>query len=129
MSPAALVSVVLHPSYSPRTLLGEGPAFAESLAAWDRRPGHVTRQRSLRGGGKATLHETSGSAVGGGGRAGAGGSRDRRRKRGRQAGVFKKLYENICLFITLFFCISEILAILWIYLIENKRKTMPITQR
>lgn len=63
--------------------------------------------------------------------AGAGGSRDRRRKRGRQVGVFKKLYENIYLFITLFFffCISEILAILWIYLIENKRKTMPITQR
>lgn len=35
--------------------------------------------------------------------AGAGGSRDRRRKRGRQVGVFKKLYENIYLFITLFF--------------------------
>ena len=105
MSPAALVSVVLHPSYSPRTLLGEGPAFAESLTAWDRRPGHVTRQRSSRGRGKATLHETSGSAVGGGG--GGVGSRDRRRKRGRQAGVFKKLYENICLFITLFFAFQK----------------------
>lgn len=95
--------MVLHPSYSPRILLGEGIAFAESLTAWDRRPGCVT---SLRGEGKTTLQETSGSAVGGGGGLGER-QRKKRRERGKQ--VFSKNFR--------------------IYLIENKRKTILIKQR
>lgn len=80
--------MVLHPSYSPRILPGEGIAFAESLIAWDRRPGRVT---SLRGEGKTTLQETSGSAVGGGGW--GWGETEEEEKRKRQAGVFKKLQD------------------------------------
>ena len=101
MSPAALVSVVLHPSYSPRTLLGEGPAFAESLTAWDRRPGHVTRQRSSRGRGKATLHETSGSAVGGGGGAGAGGAETGDEREGGKR-VFSKNFMKTFIYYSFF---------------------------
>lgn len=76
--------MVLHPSYSPRILPGEGIAFAESLIAWDRRPG-------FRGEGKTTLQETSGSAVGGGGW--GWGETEEEEKRKRQASVFKKLQD------------------------------------
>lgn len=61
--------------------------------------------------------------------AGAGGAETGDEREGGKWVFSKNFMKTFIYLLLFFFCISEILAILWIYLIENKRKTMPITQR